>query len=126
MSPSLVSVAALAAVCHPFQAEPWLGGRVSEALVRRCWRERRFQARPVMMDASPYRHAGRIAYLAENGWADPIEIDVGVPELGCVVEWPIQDGNHRLAAALVRGDETIPCVISGSLSHAATLLGVSI
>jgi hypothetical protein len=35
-----------------------------------------------------------------HGWTDAIEVDVGVPALRCHVDWPVQEGNHRLAAAI--------------------------
>jgi hypothetical protein len=58
-----------------------------------------------------------------NGWAEPISIDVGVPSLGCVVAWPIVDGNHRLAAAIFRGDRAITAEISGEMRFAHTVFG---
>jgi hypothetical protein len=71
-------------------------------------------------------HIGRIRYLLENGWTDAIDIDVGVPSMGYHgPSWPIIDGNHRLAAAALRGDSHILVDISGQLDHAARLLGVS-
>lgn len=77
-------------------------------------------------DVAPELHAGRIAYFVEHGWKDAIGIDVGVPSLGCHVRWPVQDGNHRLAAAIYRGDKTILADVDGSVDYAAELLGVSI
>jgi len=52
-------------------------------------------------------HIERVAWLVVNGWEDPIEIDVGVAFLGCCPDWVVCDGNHRLAAAIYRGDKTI-------------------
>ena len=71
-------------------------------------------------------HIRRVAYLVVHGWQDPIELDVGVPSLGCNVSWIVQDGNHRLAAAFYRKDPTIRCGISGSVEYAAHLLGVPV
>jgi hypothetical protein len=62
-------------------------------------------------------HIKRIAYLVVYGWDDPIEIDVGVPELCCNIDWIIIDGNHRLAAAFYREEKSIASNCSGSLSH---------
>lgn len=58
-------------------------------------------------------HVGRIAYLVKHPATDPISIDVGIPSLGMTVAWQIDDGNHRLSAAIVRGDKTILAVFSG-------------
>lgn len=121
---TLVPVAALLEVCNPLVTSPWRVGRVSEAMVRRCIRDKRFQPHPVGMSASRYVHAGRIAYFAVHGWDDSIDIDVGVPSMGCHVKWPVQDGNHRLAAAAVRGDEMIKAEIGGSIDYASELLDV--
>lgn len=59
-------------------------------------------------------HAGRIAYLVLNPASDPISVDVGIPSMGCFPSWGIDDGNHRLSAAIVRGDETILVNFSGA------------
>lgn len=59
-------------------------------------------------------HAARVAYFVEKGWTEPIHIDVGVPGLTDLV-WPIADGNHRLFAAYIRGDEAIQAELQGSV-----------
>lgn len=71
-------------------------------------------------------HAKRVAYLFLNGWFDPIEIDVGIPELGHMTFCPIQDGNHRFAAAVLRKDELISAEIFGSVDYAEELFGIKI
>lgn len=118
-----VSVEVLAGLCNPLLDSPW-ASRVSPAQVRKCLEKGRLQSAPVPISASAYLQAGRIAYLVTNGWGDPIELDVGVPALGCHVSWLVDDGNHRLAAAIFRGDATILSNISGSVSHAAELLHI--
>lgn len=71
-------------------------------------------------------HAGRIAYLVKNPASDPIWIDVGCPALGYWgPSWMVTDGNHRLAAAIYRGDETIAALVDGQLDHAFDLFGVN-
>ena len=42
-------------------------------------------------------HAERIAWFVENGWEEPITVDMRKL-------WPIVDGNHRFAAAIYRQD----------------------
>lgn len=58
-------------------------------------------------------HIGRVAHFVVNGWDDAIELDVGIPSMGYFPAWPIQDGNHRFAAAVYRGDESILADVAG-------------
>ena len=69
-------------------------------------------------------HIERIAFLTVHKTLEPISLDVGVPALGYYVEHPLQDGHHRLAATLLRGDEYIVAEVSGQLDYAAELFGV--
>ncbi|KSQ21817.1 hypothetical protein APB26_32740 [Pseudomonas aeruginosa] len=63
--------------------------------------------------------------MVENPATDPIAIDVGVPVLGYWgPSWMITDGNHRLAAAIYRGDTTISALVDGQMDHAFELFGV--
>lgn len=123
-----VSVSRLAEQWNPFRNAIWRGSDrplffddVQVALINN-----RLIDVPVDPSASIDDHAGRVAFLAKNGWTDPIGIDVGVPRLGCYVAWPIVDGNHRLAAAIYRKDIHILADVSGCVEAAYDLLGVSI
>ena len=58
-------------------------------------------------------HIRRAAYLMVHGWPDAIDVDVGVPALGDDTHWPVCEGNHRLLAALARGDKSIRASVSG-------------
>lgn len=71
-------------------------------------------------------HVRRVAYFVVYATQEPIELDVGVPELGWYPSWIIEDGNHRLAAAFFRGDKEINASVSGSIAHAKELLGIEI
>ena len=66
-------------------------------------------------------HVGRVKWLMANGWVDPIEA-----ELTNVADewwWPWADGNHRLAAAILRGDTSIDVwLIDGTASDADSWL----
>ncbi len=62
-------------------------------------------------------HIETIASFAAGGWGDPIELDVGVPSLGFNPAWVICDGNHRFAAAIVLGHDTIAAHASGSVDE---------
>lgn len=55
-------------------------------------------------------HVRRIAWLVENGWDDPIQLEIANSEHQGHI---ITDGHHRVAAAIYRGDETIRAVIYG-------------
>lgn len=72
---------------------------------------------PCDASATREQHAQRVAWLVVHGWADPVEIDVGIPSLGFTPSWPITDGNHRFAAAIYRGDFTIMAECSGSTDY---------
>ncbi|KWT98462.1 hypothetical protein APY03_0597 [Variovorax sp. WDL1] len=71
-------------------------------------------------------HIERIAFLVHYGWSEAVAVDVGVPSLGCVVNWPLTDGNHRLGAALVRGDDVIAASVAGDIDYAFRLFGVDV
>ena len=76
--------------------------------------------------AEAQAHLGRIRYLMEFGWDDAIEIDVGAPVLNYGgPAWKVTDGNHRLVAAALRGDEHILVSVAGQVDYAAELLGVT-
>ena len=66
--------------------------------------------------------AGRVAYLVVHKAEDPIEIDVG--QADSFAEWFITDGNHRFAAALLRGDQEILCSISGCPEYIEHFFGL--
>lgn len=122
--PVLLPMAKVLALCNPLRMSPWDAGRVSKKLVRVCLKNRWLCPAPVGHGATAEMHAGRIAFLVANGWQDSIEIDVGVPSMRCYVEWPVLDGNHRLAAAHMRGDTEILALVSGDLDYALELFGV--
>jgi len=86
--------------------------------------EERFQKTSIDSEGTRRQHIERIAYLVVHRDPNPIELDVGIPHLGCHVSWPIQDGHHRLAAAFYRGDEGIEADVSGGLDYGEELLGV--
>lgn len=107
----LISLDRLARLCDPFETSPW-ATPVSREAVQRAIETGRLVSAP--LPGNEGDHAGRIAYLVVNPADDPIDLDVGVPELGCDVDWPVVDGNHRLAAALFREDRDIAVTWAGS------------
>lgn len=125
MVPVLLPTTKVLALCDPLRQSPWEGrGRVTAAMVRFALKTRRYRAEPVPRIAAAREHASRIAYLVERGWDDAIDIDVGIPSMHCYVRWPVQDGNHRLAAAAFRQDAGILAVVGGDLDYALDLFGV--
>ena len=70
-------------------------------------------------------HAARIAYLVKYGWSDAISLDIGIPSLNCYTDWMIDDGNHRVAAAIYRGDQYILAGVNGCNDYMLELFGVN-
>jgi len=125
-SPVLFSVWKLQTACDPFVDCVWHGldTPVTREEVQGALRARDL-SHPIsevyqgpLSNWTRRDHIRRIAWFVENLSDDhPIELDVGVPSMNCHVDWIVQDGNHRLAAAIFRGDRTIPGTFSGSLEE---------
>ena len=64
------------------------------------------------------RHIRKIAYFVLNEILEPISIDVGCEALGCWPEHLVDDGNHRLAAAMFKKSRTINARVGGGLTDA--------
>lgn len=67
-------------------------------------------------------NVGRIAYFLKDSWREPefdyepITVDIGTA--GYTPLYFIADGNHRVAAAKLRGDSTIRIELMGDLAKA--------
>lgn len=75
-------------------------------------------------DRARHYHRCRIAWLVVHPDPTPIEIDVGAPSLGWHPRgkgFDFIDGNHRLCAAVIRGDDTIRVGYGGECDRMATL-----
>ncbi|WP_371436205.1 hypothetical protein [Polaromonas sp.] len=116
--PVAIPTMRLARHCNPFTNSPW-GTKVTRRDVQNALADRRLVSLPDTDD-----HAGRIAYLVENEAEDAIEVDVGVPALNCYTSWLVQDGNHRLAAAIYANRPTIKASVGGQMDYAMELFGV--
>lgn len=130
-----IPVSAIEAFRSPFENDVWRCGLVSKAMVDQAiaegslldhaaWNAIGELTHPNL--PSQAQHAARIAYLAQQGWTDAISIDVGVPALGHFVSWPYEDGNHRICAAIIRGDTHIEADVSGDIDHAEEIFGVNV
>lgn len=84
----------------------------------------RLHGEPWDFSATREQHIERIAYLVVHPDRSAIDVDVGIPSMGLYLGWIVEDGHHRLAAAIYRGDETIEVSLSGSLDYADELLGI--
>lgn len=126
----ILPVTRVLALCNPFKSNPWADceKQITPADVAEALRLRRYEHFP-LKEGNVRRnfkyHVERIAYLVHFGWVDPIQLDVGVPSLLCHVDWPVIDGNHRLAAASFRGDLGIEAEVGGCLDYAEELFGVN-
>lgn len=122
--PVLIPTDRVLALCNPLEESPWDAGPVTRRMVDDAIKNRWWSPSPVDHNATADLHATRIAFLVTNGWRDAIEIDVGIPWMQLHVDWPVLDGNHRLAAAAIRGDKEILALVGGCLDHAKDLFGV--
>ncbi len=129
MSNVLLPVARLRALCDPFETPPWEDSAMfSVEAVARAVAAGELQAKPFSggfgLDWSFGDHSRRVAYLVVHGRENAIEVDFGVPVMGLHVYAPVQDGYHRLAAAIYRGDEFILASVGGDVDYAFELFGM--
>jgi hypothetical protein len=116
------------AFTSPFEAAPWFDGQgVTLEGVQRHIVGQTLEATPypgfsyyVTSEWNTERHEARIAYLVQNPSSSPIEVEF-IDAEQAILE--MQDGWHRLAAALVRGDENISINVGGYFRHAVARLG---
>lgn len=121
--PVQIPISKLLEVCNSFKNPPWNEVKsLSKEEILKAVENKKFNTKPECRTRQD--HIKRIAYLIYEGWQDPVDIDVGVPILGCFPDWFIQDGNHRVVAAIVREDETILANVGGQLDYAFDLFGV--
>jgi hypothetical protein len=119
--------------CNPVTDPPWWGcENLTAQMVEQCIADNRLRSLPAKNGVDPaIEHAARIAYLYIHPDATPIHIDVGISEddgfaFGVPGRWLVEDGNHRLFAAVMRDDLTVDAEISGSFTNAKSLLDVDL
>jgi len=81
---------------------------------------------PTRLDAENFSsydfNTARIAYLIQHGWdapdvdAEPVTVDIGMS--GYTPDELVPDGNHRIAAAKIRGDMNIAVSVIGDIDKA--------
>lgn len=123
--PVRVTIRRILKISNPLDAPPWdtPGEILTRDMVDVCLEKGVFEGEPI--DAGPataWQHAARIAKFVVDPPEDPIHLDLGV---NAPLEWIISDGNHRLYAAVLRGDEEIMSLISGSFDRSIDILGVA-
>lgn len=136
MQGTRILVKNIAKHANPLENPPWDAGRIPKNFRKAIEKylqtqefERRSYSQVINRDCivNRYNHAKRVAYLVQNPITDePIEIDVGCPAFGHFTRWIVEDGNHRLAAAIYRNDRHIYANIQGQISHAEKLFRVKI
>lgn len=89
-----------------------------ELVVTPIWTEVAFNPSKWPKELVRENHIKKIAYFATNDIETPIQIDVGIPSMGAYVDYIVDDGNHRLAGAIYKGDLTIKAKISGDINYA--------
>ena len=125
-----VPVVDLAKYCDPFQCWPELESPITKEEVLECLRrgeeelvktplglELSFSDTPMDLPLLRENHIKKIAYFVKHEPQERVSLDVGIPSMGCFVEYFIQDGNHRFAGSIIAGRGTVACGISGDLSH---------
>lgn len=131
----LLSVAKLIQELDMLNTCPWegIGGddllilqtMVSEALANKDFETASHDELIAMGDvqsappADVFWHARRIATLICTGWHEPIQICVGTQQLK---QTKLEDGNHRLWAAAMRGDFVIDTEVIGEAQSVAVFL----
>jgi hypothetical protein len=122
-----VQLRVLHRLLSPFELPPWQNARpftTADVLAARAAGRLHAERIPAesLMDMDV--HIARIAYLADH-WRD----DGSDPPLIEVLEDEtvvVNDGYHRICAAIVREDETIIIDVSGYIDEAEAVFGVTI
>lgn len=115
---------------NALEQSPWHDGQgVTREGVLKALDEGRLETVPYSLgctweereDWSPRRHEERIAYLVVNPSDQPISIEFNYPD---DEEMTVDDGHHRLAAAIIRNDEYVLIQLGGYFSNCVRALGV--
>lgn len=127
-----VPMATLRKMCNPFTCWMEQSTSISHKDVRDCikagraelcdtptWSEIAFGMTKITPEENRDRHIRKIAYFVLNPINDPINIEVGCQSLGCMPpSHLVDDGNHRFAAAIIKGETVVRAKISGGVEDA--------
>lgn len=120
-----VSVQLLADQFHPLIDPPWeeISSGINKKEIQAAIMRGQLEQLPPYNSMAPpetrQQHINRIAWYVVNGWGDSyITIDLNAP----FICWPVTDGNHRLAAAIYRGDDMIWADVYGSQEQIKKIL----
>ena len=94
----------------PYRHIIWTGTPpISTADISLALLEDRLRSRQWKLGCRPNEHIERIAYLVRHGWTRPISVII--ERYYGNASYYIDDGYHRLAAAIYLGDKTIEAVV---------------
>ena len=112
----------LSQIWNPFESKIWIKvnkpitrEEISHAIEIKDFLDVGFQKKMYLIwdESTREEHIQRIAWLVENYNENyPLDIDFGVPSLGG--EFTMEDGNHRLAAAIYLNKPYILANVCGS------------
>lgn len=112
-----VSVERLKKEFNPFNLAPWLWDcPVFDPIVVKNF----LNGYVTTPDSSVLGHASRIANFVRRPQSAPILLSTDFPLPGSNLA--VEDGNHRFAAAIVRGDQSIKAIVVGDPTILAPLL----
>jgi hypothetical protein len=94
--------------CNPFTTCPWNCGKITKEEITQAIALKQFSNKPVIDTEPKAKHIARIAWLVVHKDDKAVELAVGNPSF----HWFINDGNHRIAAAIYRNDAFILSEIS--------------
>jgi hypothetical protein len=123
-----VSVCKLSEIYDPFEDPPWdevdigsISVEMIEARIKLGGLKKVTDYDP-LIGCSIKDHIDSIAWYVVNGWGDSfITIDFNLWNALCGIGCLVTDGNHRYAAALIRGDQMIWADVYGSKEDIARL-----
>jgi hypothetical protein len=102
--------------CNPFIEKVWdFGKPVSKKRVSFCLKNNILIGFDDKTCRNQYNHSGRIAYLIKNKATDPIALDIFDGEV------VVNDGNHRLAAAIYNNETYLAVSLGCSVKEASIL-----
>lgn len=114
-----VDVATLVGMHNPLRAWSELKSPIRASEVHEClkagqeeltetplWSELAFGKASLSDGEARRRHVAKIAYFVRHAPQTPISLDVGIPSMGCFTSCLVDDGNHRLAGAMLAKKET--------------------